>query len=144
MVNSEDYLLIEDALAMNSKMPMKQIYSCVICTKDYFFIVPTKSIGVFVIFNTIKDHDFFKGLSIPEGLKRLANEAENVQELEDKLKELLENNENYIFDLSEAKSVKIKGFLGKKTLTYRKGMGYASFTPKKKDAGKALKEFYDF
>lgn len=143
MVNSTDYLLIEDALSMNSKMPLKQIYSCVVCTKDYFFVVPTKSIGTFVIFDTIKNHDFFNGLSIPEGLKRMANDAGDVGELEDKLKDLLENNENYIYDLNEAKSRKIKGFLGKKTLTYRKGMGWASFSPKTKADGKALAAFYE-
>jgi len=44
--------------------------------------------------------------------------------------------------LKQAKSSKIKGFLGKKTLTYRKGAGWASFSPRSKADGKALVEFY--
>ncbi|MCG8577068.1 MAG: hypothetical protein MI810_19460 [Flavobacteriales bacterium] len=144
MENGKDCLLIEDAMAMNSKMPMKQIYSCVVCTKDHFFIVPTKSIGMFVLFNTIKNHAFFEGLSIPEGLRKIVKETESVDELEDKLKDLLENDEKYIFAFADAKDHKIKGFLGKKTLTYRKdGMGWASFSPKSKADGKALVAFYE-
>jgi hypothetical protein len=137
-----DRLLIEEALGMNSKMPMKQIYSCVLCTKDYFFIVPTKTVGMFVIFDTIKNHSFFEGLSIQEGLKKMTQETESVSDLQDKMKELLNNDDKYIFDLNEAKSVKIKGFLGKKTLTYRLPRSWASFSPKSKAEGKALAEFY--
>ncbi len=143
MKNQNDCLLIKDAMAMNSKMPMKQIYSSIVCTRNYFFVIPTKSVGTFVIFNTVKDHSFFDGLSIPEGLSRMISETEEVVVLEDKLKELLENNESYIFDFSEAKKWNIKGFLGKKTLTFRKGMGWASFSPKSKAEGKLLAAFYD-
>ena len=142
MENSNEVLLIEEALAMHSAMPMKQIHSAVICTKDYYFVIPTKSIGMFVIFNTIKDHSFFDGLSIPEGLRKTINEAENVSDLENKIKDLLENNDKYIFKLSEAKSVKIKSFLGKKTLMYRKPKSWASFGPKKKPDNQALVAFY--
>lgn len=137
-----DRLLIEDALAMNSRMPMKQIYSCVVCTKDYFFVVPTKTIGMFVIFDTIKNHAFFEGASIPEGLKKLMAETESVTDLENKMKELLNNDDKYVYQLSEAKSVKIKGFLGKKTLTYRLPKQWASFSPKKGAVGKELAAFY--
>ena len=141
MDNSE-CLLVEDALAMNSRMPMKQIYSCVVCTKNFFFVVPTKTIGMFVIFDTIKNHAFFEGLSIPDGLKKMINEAASVSELEDKMKELLNNDDKYVYDLSEAKSTKIKGFLGKKTYMYRKPKSWASFSPKSKAEGKLLAEFY--
>lgn len=138
-----DRLLIDDALAMNSKMPMKQIYSCIVCTKDYFFVVPTKTIGMFVIFDTIKNHAFFEGLSIPDGLKKMMSEIQSVTELEDKLKELLNNDEKYIYQLSEAKSLNIKSFLGKKTFMYRMPRSWSSFSPKKKAAGKELVAFYD-
>jgi len=142
MENGTDCLLIEDAMSMHSKMPMKQIYSCVVCTKDKFYIVPTKSVGMFVIFNTIKNHAFFEGMTIPQGLNKMISETETAEELDTKLSELLENNENYIHTLADAKSVKIKGFLGKKTLTMRQGGTWASFSPKKKQAGKDLAAFY--
>lgn len=142
MENGTDCLLIEESMTMHSKMPMKQIYSCVVCTKDKFFIIPTKSVGMFVLFNTIKNHAFFEGMTIPQGLKKLIAESESSTELENKLSELLENNEKYIYTLSDAKSIKIKGFLGKKTLTFRESGSWASFSPKKKDAGKELVAFY--
>lgn len=144
MNNSSEVLLIENAMAMHSKMPMKQIYSCIVCTKDYYFVVPTKSVGMFVLFNTIKNHAFFEGMTIQEGLKKLIQEAETAQEVESKMKELLEEDEKYIFQLSEATKLKISGFLGKKTLMFRLGKSWSSFSPKSKADGKALKEFYDF
>ncbi len=144
MENNGELLFIEDALAMNSKMPMKQIYSCVMCTKDYFFVVPTKSIGMFVIFDTIKNHSHFDGLTIYEGLKKLQNEATDVKDLESKLKELLDNDEKYIYELAQATKLKISGFLGKKTLMYRKGKSWASFNPKSKAEGKKMAEFYPY
>ncbi|MEZ4921773.1 MAG: hypothetical protein R2780_01260 [Crocinitomicaceae bacterium] len=137
-----DRLFIEDALAMNSKMPMKQIYSCVVCTYNYFFIVPTKTIGMFIIFDTIKNHSFFEGISIQEGLKKLVHEARDVKELEDKLKDLLNNDEKYIYDLNLASSKKIKGFIGKKTFMYRMPKSWASFSPRSKAEGKELAAFY--
>lgn len=138
-----EVLIIEDALAMNSRMPMKQIHSCVLCTKDYYFVVPTKTIGMFVIFDTIKNHAHFEGLTIPEGIRKMINESENVGELETKMSELLQNDDKYIFKLADAKSKKIKSFLGKKTYMYRKPKSWASFGPKSKDEGKALVEFYE-
>jgi len=144
MENNGELLLIEDAMAMNSKMPMKQIYSCVLCTKDYFFVIPTKSIGMFVIFNTIKNHSHFEGLTIYEGLKKLQNEATDIADLESKIKDVLENDEKYIFEFAQATKLKISGFLGKKTLMFRKGKSWGSFSPKSKADGKKLAEFYDF
>ena len=107
MKNNDEVLLIEDALAMNSKMPLKQIYSCVLCTKNYFFVIPTKSVGMFVIFEAVKNHSYFEGLTIYEGLKKLQNDATDVADLEAKAKDLLENDEKYIFELSQATKLKI-------------------------------------
>lgn len=145
MLNESDYLLIEDAMSMTSKAPMKQIYSCVVCTNDYFFVVPTKSVGMYIIFDSIKNHSFFDGLSVLEGLKKLTKEAENVQALESQLIELLENDPKYVYKLSEAASNKIKGFLGKKTFMYRRPTktSWGSFSPKSKAEGKALAAFYE-
>ena len=144
MENKGDFLLFENALALNSKMPMKQIYSCILCTKNYFFVVPTKSIGMFVIFNTIKNHSYFESLSIYDGLKKIQSEATGISDLENKMKEVLENDEKYIFELAQATKLKTSGFIGKKTLMFRKGKSYASFSPKSKAEGKKLVEFYDF
>lgn len=141
-MDRSEALIIEDALAMNSRMPMKQIHSCVLCTKNYYFVIPKKTIGVFVIFDTIKNHSHFEGLTIPEGIRKMMNESENIEELETKMSELLQNDDKYIFKLEDAKSTKIKSFLGKKTYMYRKPKSWSSFGPKSKDDGKALLDFY--
>ena len=142
MIDSSECLLITEALGINANSPLNRIHSCIVCTKDYYFVVPTKSIGTFIIFDTIKNHSFFDGMSIQEGLKQMINDATDVHELEDKIKDLLENNENYIYKLSEAKGLKLKSFLGKKTMMYKRGFGWGNFSPKSKDEGKLLVEFY--
>lgn len=144
MENNGEILLIEEAMAMNSKMPLKQIYSCILCTKDYFFIFPTKSVGMYVVFTSTKSHSHFEGLSIHEGLRKTIKEATDVASLENDLKELLENDEKYIHKLADATKLKISGFLGKKTLMFRKGKSWVSFSPKSKAGGKDLAAFYTF
>lgn len=137
-------LLIKDAMAMTSKSPLTQIESAVVCTKDKFYIVPKKSTGNFVIFNTVKRHSFFEGTTIEDGLKNLMDTVKSETELHETLSELLENNAQYIHDINAAPKKSIKGFLGKKTLTIRDGRTWTSFSPKGKEATKALVQFYDF
>ena len=143
MIDTKECILITEAIGINANSPLKKIFSSIVCTEDYYFVVPTKSIGTFVIFDTIKNHSFFDGLSIPEGLKKMINDTTDVHVLEDKIKDLLENQENYIYKLSEAKGLKLKSFLGKKTMMYKRGFGWGNFSPKSKDEGKLLVEFYD-
>jgi len=140
----DNVLLIENAHVMTSKSPLKQIQSAVVCTPDKVFVFPKKSMGHYVILHTVKTHSFFEGKSIEDGLKDVISSVSDVSELEEKLSNLLENNDQYIKDLNQAKKKHIKGFLGKKTMHIQSGMSWISFTPKGKEATKALVKFYDF
>lgn len=143
MENTKDYLLIEDALMMSSKQLGKQVYSASVMTPNYIFVVPKKAVGMFLVVNTIQTHDFFQGVAIEEGLKKLIASTSNVDELEAKMKELLENDERYVFPISEAKTIKVKGFFGKKTLMYRvNARTYTGVNPKTKKEGLAMSEWY--
>lgn len=137
-------LLIENANAMTSKSPMTQIDSAVVCTKDKVFLFPKKSTGNFIILNTVKTHSFFEGKSIEEGLKDVISNSSNEIELQETLSNLLENNAQYIHDLNSATKKSIKGFLGRKTMHVRHGKSWISFTPRGKEATKALVGFYHF
>ena len=137
-------LLIDHGMALTSKSPMTHIESAVVCTKDKVYVFPKKSTGNFVILNTVKSHSFFEGKSVEEGLKKVISEASSDAELESTLSDLLENNEKYILDLNAATKKSIKGFLGKKTLMVRNGKSWTSFSPKGKEATKAMADFYSF
>lgn len=131
-------------MAMTSKSPMTQTESSVVCMPNKFFIIPKKSTGTFVLFNTIKTHDFFRNMCIEEGLNKLINDAQSEGELEDNLNDLLENDSQYIHDLNVATKKSIKGFLGKKTLMVKNGKSWTSFSPKGKAATRLLVNFYQF
>ena len=139
-----DVLLIEKAISQNSKSPVSHVECSAVCTKDKFFIVPKKTTGNFLVFNTIKNHSFFEGLSIEDGLKKMISEAESESALEDTLANLLENNPVFVRDLNTATKKSIKGFLGKKTMFAKHDKSWTSFSPKGKEATKALAAFYNF
>lgn len=143
MQNREDYLLIEDALVMSSKQLGKQVWSASVMTPNFIFVVPKKAVGMYGIVYTVQNHDFFQGVAIEEGLKRFISEISSVDELESKMKQLLENDERYVFPISNAKTIKVKGFFGKKTLMYRvSARTYVGINPKSKKEGLAMSEWY--
>lgn len=137
-------LLIKEVQAMTSKSPLTQMQAAAVCTSNKFFIIPKKSTGMYLIFDVIKKHAFFEGMSIDEGLEKIVNDNPNATDLEAKLSELLENNEKYIYDINAATKKSVKGFLGKKTLTVRHGKSWGSITPKSKQDGKEMASFYNF
>ena len=54
-----DYVFYPSGGMMSSKQPMKQVDACVVSTKNYVFFVPKKSVGFFVVLNTIKSFQVF-------------------------------------------------------------------------------------
>ncbi len=143
MENLKDYLFLDDVMGMNSKQIGKQIHSCSVLTPNYIFVIPKKAVGMFVIVNTIKTHDFFQGGDIANGVKKMINASDNIVALEESFKSLLENDERYVYPIEEAKTIKVKGFLGRKTLMYRKSaMNHMSISPKGKAIGKDLVEWH--
>ncbi|MGB0915574.1 MAG: hypothetical protein ACPGVI_05845, partial [Crocinitomicaceae bacterium] len=91
LTHNQDYVYYESGLMMNSKQPMKNVDVCLVSTKDYVFYIPKKTVGMFVVLNTIKTHKFFDGVSIEQGVKNLIDQADSVQALESSLTAACEN-----------------------------------------------------
>lgn len=121
LTENQDYVYYESGLMMNSKQPMKNIDVCLVSTKDYVFYVPKKSVGMFVVLNTIKTHQYFDGVNIEEGVRNLIDKAETLEDLEKSMIALLEDDEKYVHEIADKKTFKFKGFLGKHTLRMSTG-----------------------
>lgn len=141
---NKDYVFYEDSGVMNSKQPMTILNATVVGTKNYVFFIPTKTTGLFLILDTIKNHSYFQGISIPEGVKKLIDHSNTIADLEESLKALLQEDEKYVHFIPEWPSFKFKGFLGNHTLRLGKGGtgAWSSVTVKGKGKSKEFRIFY--
>lgn len=142
--DSKDLFFCDNAMLITSKTPLQRLDVCIVATRNYVFAVPMKSIGMYVIVNTIKTHQFFQGTTIPEGVKGLIANSNSIGELENSLKALLEDNPLYMYPVNGNSSFKFRGFLGKHTL--RIGIDklrWASFGPIKSAESKRFRAFYN-
>lgn len=143
LAQDQDYTYYESGLMLNSKQPMKNVDVCLVSTKDYVFYIPKKTVGMFVILNTIKTHKFFDGVSIEQGVKNLIEKAESVSALETGLIALLEDDEKYVHKIADKKSFKFRGFLGKHTLRMSTGgANWSSVMAKGKGNSKEFRTFH--
>lgn len=143
LTEKQDYVVYDSGLMMNSKQPMQNVDVCLVSTKNYVFYIPKKSVGMFVILNTIKTHQFFDGVSIVEGVRKLIDKAETVEELEKSLIALLEDDEKYVHKIADKKSFKFKGFLGKHTLRMSTGgTNWSSVMAQGKGNSKEFRAFH--
>lgn len=143
LAQDQDYTYYESGLMLNSKQPMKNVDVCLVGTKDYVFYIPKKTVGMFVILNTIKTHKFFDGVSIEQGVKNLIEKAESVSALETGLIALLEDDEKYVHKIADKKSFKFRGFLGKHTLRMSTGgANWSSVMAKGKGNSKEFRTFH--
>lgn len=138
-----DYVYYESGLMLNSKQPMKNIDVCLVSTTDYIFYVPKKTVGTFVVLNTIKTHQFFDGVSVEQGVRNIVDHAESIEHLERSMIALLEDDEKYVHKIEDKKSFKFKGFLGKHTLRMSTGgTNWSSIMAKGKGNSKEFREFH--
>ena len=143
LTQDQDYTYYESGLMLNSKQPMKNVDVCLVSTKDYVFYIPKKTVGMFVVLNTIKTHKYFDGVSIEEGVKNLIDKAESVSALETGLIALLEDDEKYVHKITDKKSFKFRGFLGKHTLRMSTGgANWSSVMAKGKGNSKEFRTFH--
>ena len=143
LTEKQDYVVYDSGMMMNSKQPMQNVDVCLVSTKDYIFYVPKKSVGMFVILNTIKTHQFFDGVTIEEGVKRLIEKSENTQDLEKSMTALLEDDEKYVHKIADKKSFKFRGFLGKHTLRMSTGgANWSSVMAQGKGNSKEFRAFH--
>lgn len=139
---NRDYFFADSSLTMNAKQPLNRAYAAIVSTKDYVFIVPTKTIGMFMVLNTITTHRLFQNASIPQGLRNLIAESGSVNELEQTLIELLQNDEKLVHKVGDQKSFKFRGFFGKHTLRMAKGTGWTSIMAEGKGKSKEFRVFH--
>ncbi len=134
-------LLIEETIVITSSAPGKQFLSSVVCFEDCFYIIPKVIAKTFHVNNfPIPSYNF--GDDVAKGVRDIMDSCNSEDELKEKLLALLQNNTTLIVPFSDYKKVKIKGFLGVKTLkAMNSAMNYISFTTTK-DTAKALVEFY--
>ena len=121
LTENQDYVCYDSGLMLSSKQPLKNTDVCLVSTKDYVFYVPKKSVGMFVVLNTIKTHQFFEGVSIEQGVRNVIDKSESSEELEKSMIALLEDDEKYVHKIADKKSFKFQGFLGKHTLKMSTG-----------------------
>lgn len=143
LVEKQDYVFYQSGTLINSKQPMKNADVCVVSTKDYVFFVPKKTIGIFPMVTTIKTHRLFENCSIEDGVKKVIDAAEDKDSLEKSLIALLEDDDKYVHPLSEKKSFKFKGILGKHTLRMSTGgANWSSVSPNGKGNSKEFRAFH--
>ena len=143
MTKGQDYLFYEKGAMMSSKSPLKNYTVCTVCTKKYVFLIPIKSMGNFLIVNTFKNHQFFDGVGVVEGVQKLIENSDSAEALENSLIALLEEDEKYVHEVSSMSSFKFKGFLGRHTLRMaRSKMKWASISPAGKGNSKEMRSYY--
>jgi hypothetical protein len=142
-LTNDDYCYYPSGLMMNSKQPMKNVDVVVLGTKNYIFFIPKKTVGLFFVLNTIKTHRLFEGVDIETGVKNIIENSNNVEELESSMIALLEEDDKYVHPISEKKSFKFRGFLGKHTLRMSTGgTNWFSIMPNGKGNSKLFRTFY--
>jgi hypothetical protein len=138
-----DYVFYESGLMLNSKQPMKNVDVCLVSTKNYVFYVPKKTVGLFFVLNTIKTHQYFDGVTIEQGVRKLIDNSETIEGLEKSMIALLEDDEKLVHKIDEKKSFKIRGFFGKHTLRMSTGgTNWSSVTINGKGNGKEFRTFH--
>ena len=138
-----DYVFYPSGGMMSSKQPLKQVDACVVSTKNYVFFVPKKSVGFFVVLNTIKTHHYFDGVSVEDGVQKLIENANSVEELEKSFRALLEDDEKYVHPIAEKEMFKFKGFLGKHTLRMAIGrMNWSAVSVNGKGKSKEFRSYH--
>ena len=143
MTENQDYVFYKSATMLNSKQPMQNVDVCLVSTRNYVFYVPKKTVGTFVVLNTIKTHKFFEGVSIEDGVKNIISNSESVESLEKSLIALLEDDEKYVHRIEDKKSFKFKGFIGNHTLRMSTGgMNWSSVLPKGRGNSKGFRTFH--
>lgn len=141
----QDYVVYDETFVATSKQPMKHSYATLVATKNKLFLVPTKTIGLFLILDTIKTHSFFQGVPISEGVRKIIASANTIEELEDSFSALLQDDPKYVYVLEEWPIFKFQSFLGKHTLRLAKGGFPASWTAigvKGRALSKQFRTFY--
>jgi len=140
---NQDYVFYENGLMMSSKQPGKRADACTVSTKNYVFLIPKKTTGSFILFDIIKTHALFEGVTIEEGLKNIIEKSETANDLEKSLIALLQNDEKYVHQINTYKKFKFSKFLGQQTLLMKNALtNHTSIVIKAKKGGNDFRAFH--
>lgn len=141
--DSNQVFYTPNAMMITSQAPMQRVDVCLVGTPSYIFALPKKSVGFYVVMNTIKTHQLFLGSSMEEGVKELIERAADVQDLENSLSNLLEHDDKYVYRVHGNLSFKFRGFLGRHTLRIGiNKMRWSSFGATPSSESKRFRTFY--
>ena len=134
-------LLIEKTFVVYSLAPQEMNKSSVVCFDDCFIVVLKGPSVPFRVDNDPVPSYGFPDNNVEAGLRNLIDSSNSEDELKEKLMSLV-NNELCLIKFADFKKVKVKGFLGTKTLKVsNSAMKYFCFSATKQDA-KDLAAFY--
>ncbi len=138
-------LLIEDTIVISSSAPGKFFQSSVVCFQDSFYIILKVASYTFgVDDHPVSSYKFGEdvGDDVAKGVRNIVDSHNNEHELKERLLSLIHNNTACVVNFSDYKKVKLKSFLGNKTLkAMNNAMSYISFNAGK-ETGKRLAKFY--
>ena len=138
-----DYVLCQKASFMNPKAPTSITSGICVGTKENLFYIPTQTVGFFPMLQTFKNHRFFDGVSVDDGMNNLINSASSVKELEESLTELLENNPKYVHNIPSYKTFVISGIFIKNNMRLiQSRFDYYACILKPKAVAKEFRDFY--
>lgn len=135
-------LLVEQTNVLAATAPGKLHMASVVCFEDSFYIFLHVQGRTFHVDDLDPTPSYgFGDKSVAEGLQDLITNSSSEDELKGKLNEIIQNN-TLIINFADYKKVKVKGFIGTKTLkASNNAMSYVSFNVGKPKA-KELVEFY--
>ena len=134
-------LLIEDTIVITSSAPGKQFQSSVVCFEDSFYIILKVAAYTFHVDDyPVPSYNF--GDDVAAGVRGIMDSCTTEDELKAKLLNLIHGNGACVVNFADYKKVKVKSFLGVKTLkAMNSALSYVSFTASKGPA-KELVNFY--
>ena len=120
---------------------------CVVCTKDYVFVLPKKDFTHFLIASRTRKYEYFgEGQAVDDGVEKLLAEPElTVEALEERLIEMLgADQKDRVMKVSELKSFKtiVFGPLSQARIKLASGGAPRVISCKGKGAMKQFKAFY--
>ena len=108
-----DYVICTDAAFVDSKSPQKMGKGVCVSTKNYFFYLPLQTVGTYPLLQTFKNHQYFQGVSVLEGIQKLVDSAQSVEDLEDSLMAVLEENPRNVHHIPSYKTFNVGGLFAK-------------------------------
>jgi hypothetical protein len=117
----KDYVVYYDAGFYDKRHPTSLFKAHILATKKYVFIFPQESHGEYFFFHVKSTYDIFEGTPVKEMLEKLVSKATTTEDLENTVKKLLNESEQYVHLLSDKRICNFRSFLGKHTLTMSYG-----------------------